>query len=212
MLKYTMLVYSSLNYNQTERHGGEFSGIGTYHYNQHIALQGGYRFTTGLTHTLKAGTIIFFPIKKSHIFLENQYLWEGWTKYNIQEFNALLMVGATCKERWSVKVGIFNKFFTTIHHVNHNPDWLFEPLNFAYSVEWWILKTTCRFNTGLQLCNVEDFITERPYSPSLLFNFRYRLNNRWTFYGNIRFHNTGVFDCTNNFYENTFKLGAKVSW
>ena len=129
----------------------------------------------------------------------------------MQEFNTVLTIGYGTPH-WKVQIGTFNKFYSNFKTPYKNVDYIFEPLNFAYNAEVWVLRLTRRFNIGLRLGNVEDFVAERFYSPIFTIKWYYRMRENWVITGSIRNHHSGIFDLNQNFFERTFQLGTYLSW
>ena len=204
-------LWGSFGYNMTDILHGSVSGTVVWHTNEFFDLRGGLRWRSPSMLSPELVTTVKFPLGPGTLLLENMYVYQAWIGYNMQEFNTVLTVGYAMP-RWRVQIGGFNKFYSNITTPFKNKDYIFEPLNFAYDFEFWLRRMERKFNAGMRLCNVEDFVAERFYSPIVTLKFNYKVRDNRVVYFAIRNHQTGIFDLTKNFYERTFLLGAQVSW
>lgn len=203
--------WSGLGHNLTDNLYGHLSTTLTWHQSSQFDLGGGVRFRSPRMLSLQAVPTVKFPLKKGALLLQNRYIYQAWISYNIQEVNTVLSVGYT-SPRWRLMLGFFNKFYSNIHTPFRNVDYVFEPLNLAYDIEVWLFKTFRKWNISMRLCNVDDFQAERFYSPITIYTLRYRPYDWMSFYVNLRNHNAGIFDLTQNYYEHSFNLGTLFSW
>ena len=204
-------LWGGFGYNMTDLLHGHVSGTMLWHTNEHFDLRGGLRWRSSSMLSPEVVATVKFPVGSGTLLLENMYIYQAWFKYNMQEFNSVLTIGYA-RPRWRLQLGAFNKFYSNLHTPFKNKDYILEPLNFAYNAEVWLLKMDRKFNTGLQLCNVEDFVAERFYSPIITLKFNYQVRDNMVINFKIRNHQTGIFDLTKNFYERTFELGTKLLW
>lgn len=204
-------VWGGFGYNMVDILHGHLSATTTWHTNEHFDLRGGFRWRSSKMLSPEVVATVKFPMGKGAILLENSYIYQAWLEYNMQEFNSVLTLGYGTP-RWKVQIGTFNKFYSNMKTPYRNVDYIFEPLNFAYNAEVWVLRMTHRFNVGLRLGNVEDFVAERFYSPIFTIKWYYRVKDNWMITGNIRNHHSGIFDLNQNFFERTFQLGTYLSW
>lgn len=200
-----------LGHNLTDNIHGHISSLVTWHYNPNIDLSGGIRWRSPKMFALQAVPTVKFPLKEGHLQLQNRYIYQAWLDYNIQEFNALISFGYV-SPRWKAVVGVFNKFFSNIHTPFSNVEYVFEPLNVAYDLEFWFLQSYRKWNFSIRICNIDDFQAERFFSPLTIYTLRYRPREDMTFYANLRNHHAGIFDLTQNYYEHSLNIGAILSW
>lgn len=204
-------VWGGFGYNMVDILHGHLSTTTTWHVNEHFDLRGGFRWRSPKMFSPEVVTTVKFPMGKGALLLENSFIYQAWLEYNMQEFNTVLTIGYGTP-RWKVQIGTFNKFYSNLKTPYKNVDYIFEPLNFAYNAEVWALRMTRRFNIGLRLGNVEDFVAERFYSPIFTIKWYYRMRDNWVITGSIRNHHSGIFDLNQNFFERTFQLGTYLSW
>ena len=198
-------------YNMTDLLHGYISGTALWHTNEHFDLRGGLRWRSAKMLSPEMVATVKFPLGPGNLLLENMYIYQAWMSYNMQEFNSVLTIGYATP-RWRLQLGVFNKFYSNIHTPSKSKDYILEPLNFAYNAEVWLRKMEKKFNAGVKLCNVEDFVAERFYSPIITLMLDYKIRDNWVVDFAIRNHETGIFDLTKSFYERTFELGTKLIW
>ena len=200
-----------LGHNLTDNIHGHISSLVTWHYNPNIDLSGGLRWRSPQMLAVQAAPTIKFPLKRGELLLQTRFLYQAWFNYNIQEFNTFYLAGYS-SPRWKILLGTFNKFFSNIHTPFSNREYIFEPLNFAYDLEFWVLRSFRKWNFSLRLCNIDDFQAERFFSPLTIYTLRYRPRDGMTFYASLRNHHAGIFDLTQNYYELSLNIGTIISW
>ena len=132
-------------------------------------------------------------------YLQNRYLYRRFVAYDLQEFNAALLLGYR-NIHWNFQLGLCNRYIAEVPlRLDGGMGTIFEPMNVVFNLGWNLFGEEHPWNVGLGLSNYREFIIERVTLFYYTVNSYYNVNSHWRLLGEAGPHPAGVLNLSSQY-------------